>query len=395
MRVPILVLAVVLQSSTGLAYDDRHVFITNRAGANIVELDDEFAFVRTWFGGEVFDGQPLSAPNGMGFTPSGELFVADSGNSRIVAFDGEGGFARVIATDPRMSNAVESIYFSSEGVLFASANPGIGVVARYTQTGDDLPDVVSGAEFVRLSNINLTEAGDVVVADFSGFRGVREIDPETGAVLRTFGADLELHEDVMIDGADRVFVTHHTGAEIVVYGPAPEREELYRFRPPESEPTSFARPTGIALTYDCHILVSGFESGAIFIFRHEGGSTPPTYLRALRPGEEIPESAQLGSTESIAVAGLQLPGGFSEFVDRVPTCDPPPPPPDLGPRLDGGPRDAGAAVVDAFAGVDAGPVEGDEGGCGCRVASPTRSPSVWWLVGAAGLLARRRRRARS
>ncbi len=394
MRAPIasLVLCLALVApNLARAYDSRHVFITNRLGGNLVELDEDLVFVRTWFDGESFEGLELSVPNGMAFTPTGEIFIADSGNNRIVAMDAEGNFVRAFSTTARMGSGIESIYFDGAGVLHASANPGMGVVARFMADGSDLADVVSDPSFTNLANVNLTEAGFVVVSDFSGaFRGVREIDPETGVVVRTFGTDLMRQEDMMIDGADRLFVTHNATQEIIVYGPAPDREELYRFTAPAEAPLPLERPTGIALTVNCEILISSFVNGSIYVFRHEGEDTPPTFERMLRPGIEIPESAMLGSTESIAISGLGLPGSFDEFVDRVPSCDPVPPIPDAGPRPDAGAPDTGASS-DA-GGPDGGRIPRHSSDCGCRMQARATSAAPIATLLLVGLLALRRTR---
>jgi streptogramin lyase len=384
---PLLALSLAVPTSAH-AYEARHVFITNRGGGNIVELDASFGYQRTWFEGMPFEGAELSSPNGMAFTPDGALFVADTQNQRIVAFDAGGTFVRAFSTTARLSVAVESIYFDGAGVMFATANPGSGVVARFDRTGANLADVVNAPAFLNLGNVNLTEAGNVLVSDFSGMnRGLRELDPATGSVVRTFGSALGRQEDVMVDGGDRVFVSHFAGNEIVVFGPAPTRTELYRFTAPASAGVALTSPTGIALTYDCHILVASFDSNAIFIFRHEGASAP-TFERVLRAGMEIPADAMLSNIESIAIAGLGLPGSFDEFADRVPSCDEPVIP-DAGP-----PPDAAAISADASLGVDAemrprdagrsGPAPTSTSSCGCHAAGS--GPTPRWLGSfAAGL----------
>jgi MYXO-CTERM domain-containing protein len=378
------------------AYEPRHVFITNRGGGNIVELDEGLTYTRTWFGGELLDGRALALPNGMAFTPEGALFVADTANSRVVAFDASGGFLRAFDTMPRLGMWIESIYFDAAGVLYASANPGSGVVARYTQTGADMGDVVSSPDFLNLGNINLTNVGTVLVSDFSGGnRGLRELDVATGAVVRTFGTDLMRQEDVMIDGADRIFVSHFGAAEVVVFGPAPMREELYRFTAPSSAPVRLEQPTGIALTHDCRILVASFVNRAVFVFRHNGPSEP-TFERVLRAGEEIPTEAALSEIESIAISGLGLPGSFDEFADRVPSCDEPASI-DAGPVLDTGrtPDAAAPAVADAASGLDAGRGRATPPGasCGCRAGRGDERRGVGLLgVGLLGLAALRGRR---
>lgn len=224
------------------AYDARHLFITNRGGSNVLELDEDLTLVRSWF-----DADGLSVPNGMAFTPDGAIWVADTGNDRIVAFDRAGVAAGTIDTSVRLGVSVESIYFAGDGTLLATANPGRGVVARYGFDRSPLPDLLDDPLFENLGNVNLTIDGNVLVSDFSETgRGLRDLDATTGALLATFGTDLGRQEDVMVDGGDRVFVSHYDADEVVVFGP--DRAELYRFTAPPGGP-ALEQPTGIALTY--------------------------------------------------------------------------------------------------------------------------------------------------
>jgi sugar lactone lactonase YvrE len=395
-----LVLATSGAGSAARAYDARHLFITNRGGGNVLELDPSLRVVRTWF-----DTEGLRVPNGMAFTPDGSIWVADTGNDRIVAFDVRGVRAGVIDTAARLGTSVESIYFAGDGTLFATANPGLGTIARWRRDATALPDVVSDAAFLNLGNVNLTNEGRVLVSDFSGMgRGIRELDPVTGEVLRTFGTDLRRQEDVMVDGADRVFVSHFDADEVVVF--AADRRELYRFTAPAGGPP-LARPTGIALSHDCRIFVVSFTNGRLFEFRHRG-DVPPEFVRSV----EVPGLSQ---AESLAIAGLKLPGGFNEFAESVPRCDVVDAP-DAGVVPDAGPRDAGAPDgaasdgaspigEDAAAGRDGGGDAGrrateDPSGCGCRVGARRAAPPGAWataiglVVGFARRARRRRRRAR-
>lgn len=391
-RMSVVLLVAFFVTSSAVAFDPRHVFITNRLGGNVIELDENLSFVRVWFDGESFEGSPLASPNGMAFTPNGEMFLADTQNNRVVAFDGAGGFVRAFSTLPRMAQYVESIAFDRFGVLYASANTGNGTVARYEQDGTDLPDVVSAPLFLSLSNVNLTREETILVSDFSrAARGLRELDPANGEIVRTFGTELSRQEDVALDGADRVIVTHYDANEVVVYGPAPDREELYRFGAPEEAELEIVQPTGIALTHDCKLLVSSFENGAIFIFKYKGDE-PPEFDRVLRPGEEIPESANLGLTESIAIAGLGLPGSFLEFEDRVPACDGSDPPPPA-PIPDAGVLPDASQLPDASPDADmtapAAPLPDD--GCGCTVADERSVGFGALYVLALAVMLRRRR----
>lgn len=293
-------------------FTDRHIFVTNRMHNNILELDEQMNVVRTRYA-----DQGLKDPQGMAFTPEGAIWVADTGNNRIVAFDAFGKPVRTIDTAKRMGAGVESIYIDGQGTLYASATPGNGVIPRYsTATGADLPDVVNDPSLIFLGNINLTNTLHVVVTSYGGgafgaSSGLREMDKDTGATLHTFGTDLLFSEDVMIDGADRIFVAHYDGGEIVVFDA--QRKELMRFTTPASEPNKLGSPSGIALTHDCRILVAGWQTNRIYEWHHRGAQ-PPEYVRSYAIDG-------LMTPESIAVAGMALPGGPAGFRDAVPSCD--------------------------------------------------------------------------
>ena len=421
MRNPILPISlfalVSLQVAAAGAYENRHIFVTNRGGNNIVELDDDLNLVTTWFGSE-----GLSVPNGMAFTPSGQLFVADTGNNRILGFDAAGLLTVSWDATPYSAPAVESLNFDKNGLLYVSANPGDGRVPRFQSDGTFVSNLVDAPAFSNLGNVNLTLQGHVILADFSAAgRGMREIDPATGTVINTFGEEAGLlQEDVAVDGADRIFVSQFNKNEIAVY----DASRAYERSITE---TGLSRPTGIVITHDCRVVVASFDTAELFEFKHDG-----TFLRKVAV-------AGLSLPESLAIAGQRLPGSFeSPSLEAVPKCDGTDPDggtpqdasadaePPADAAVDGSVMDApvmdandasadapapGDAAKDANAQADAG-VPGDasggsgggasaaepesDSGCGCRVAAPRSLASGAWMaflgvVGAALL----RRRGRS
>jgi sugar lactone lactonase YvrE len=328
-----------LASTSALAFEDRHIFVTNRGGNNIVELDDSLAFVKTWF-----DSAGLSSPNGMAFTPTGQLFVADTGNHRILGYDKNGVLVTSWSMAPYSATSVESLNFDDQGELLASSNPGDGRVQRFDKTFAPKGYLVNDPSFSNLGNVNFTLAKHVVLSDFSGQgRGMRELDPVTGKVLLTFGAEPGLfQEDMAVDGTDRIFVSQYSKHEIAVFDPSRKLERTIKA-------AGLASPTGIAITHDCRVVVSSFGSGEVFELKHDG-----TFLRKIKiPGLSLPES--------IAIAGQRLPGSFTDIVmEPVPKCD--------GTDPDGGPGPDASGDARPDAAVESG---GDalEGGAGSDGAS--------------------------
>lgn len=288
------------QTLAAQAYEPRHIFVTNRGGNNVVELTDDLTFVRTWF-----DAEGLNTPNGMAFTPDGRLFVADTFNNRIVAFDATGSKIVEFPVLDVVGPNVESLNFNAAGQLYITSNPGNGVIPLFTDLGVFVSNLENNPSFVYLGNINTTGVGTVIISSFdASYSGIREVAPDTGTVMRSFGDGISRFEDMAVDGADRIFVSAFEDNNIVTFNP--DRTELRRF----GEGAGLNHPTGVVITHDCRVIVSSFLSNEIFEFTHEG-----LFLsRHTYPG--------LTSPESLAIAYQGIPGAQAEFTDFVPRCDP-------------------------------------------------------------------------
>ncbi len=386
-----------LSTARAAAYTPGHVFVTNRGGNNILELDGSLKLVKTWFATE-----GLNAPNGMAFDASGNLYVADTFNDRIVVFDKDGVKTKAWSTLADLANWVESINFDKAGRLFASANTGKGRVVSYLPDGTGMTIFVDNPIFISLGNVNFSKAGNVLVSDFSGTRGIRELDPKTGTVLKDFGAGTSRHEDMILDGSDNLFVSAYDANKILRFNAA-------RTLVLEYKPAGLAQPTGIVLTGDCRLLVASYSTDEIFELKWDG-----TFLKKYA-------ITGMKSPESLAIAGLSVTGAIG-LKDPVPVCDGSA---DAGVdsgtdgAVDGGEdsggADSGTAGADASdaAAIDADTADGaldtaasadgagdtkpsagdtaSDSGCGCRTggASPTGAGLVLLL----GLLAARRRHA--
>jgi sugar lactone lactonase YvrE len=395
-------------SSSALAYDANHVFITNRGGNNVLELDQNLTYVKSWF-----DGAGLSVPNGMAFDPSDRIYVADTGKDRIVVFDAAGTQVTTWSTAALLAPQVESLNFNAAGRLFASANPGNGTVASWKNDGTDQQVLVSNAAYQMLGNVNFSMSGNVLLADFSGNKGVRELNPTTGALIKEFGQGTSKHEDMVVDADDNVFVSAFTQNKILKFDAA--RNQVGTYSPP-----GLVQPTGIVLTAACRLLVASFGTHEIFELDYDG-----TFIKKFTvPGLSLPES--------LVIAKLSVAGSVP-IGNPVPDCS--------GPAggvggtggaggsggasgNGGGSGGGGASSGGASGGGSAGsaggagssvgtgasagtggitssggqPAKGgttseDDGGCGCRTAPSPRVRSAAWLAALLVCWGRRRRPA--
>jgi MYXO-CTERM domain-containing protein len=395
-------------ATSATAFEKRHIFVTNRGGNNVIELDDSLAFVRTWF-----DAEGLSVPNGMAFTPTGRLYVADTGNHRVLGFDENGVKVVEWAMAGYGATAVEALNFDKNGVLYASSNPGDGRVSRFDMSGVFQGYLVNDPAFFNLGNVNFTNQGTVILSDFSALgRGTRELDPANGTVIATFGQEAGLlQEDMFVDAADRIFISELSKNHVAVYAPDRSLERTFT-------ETGLLHPTGIVITHDCRVVVASFGSAELYVFQHDG-----TFVeKRTYPGMSLPES--------LAIAGQRLPGSFEHpSMEFVPTCDGTDPDggvepqdaaieasPDAGPggsagaapdaagdgaSPDGASGSGGSAGAPDASQSDAqtsggsgahpqGSSSGDDGGCGCRT-DRGRPATAWLALVLAALLAARRR----
>jgi len=404
MRSTLLALALLAVSGAAQAYDANHVFITNRGGNNVLELDQNLSYVKSWF-----DGAGLSVPNGMAFDPSDRIYVADTGNNRIVVFNAAGTQVATWSTLTLLAPQVESLNFNAAGRLFASANPGNGTVASWKNDGSDQQVLVSASSYLMLGNVNFSMKGNVLLADFSGTRGVRELNPTTGALIQEFGQGTSKHEDMVVDADDNVFVSAFTQNKVLKFDAA--RNLVGTYSPP-----GLVQPTGIVLTAGCHLLVASFGTHEIFELAYDG-----TFIKKFTvPGLSLPES--------LVIAKLSVAGSIS-IGNPVPDCEGP----DGGAGgsggsggsasggggsggsagsggsggssggaagassggSGGGSAGTGAATGSGGAASGGAPAMGgttaeDDGGCGCRT-SRSAGASLWAL-GLLALLALRRRK---
>ncbi|MBK7579879.1 MAG: NHL repeat-containing protein [Myxococcales bacterium] len=277
------------------AYDADHVFITNRGGNNVLELDASLNYVKSWF-----DGAGLSVPNGMAFDPSDRIYVADTGNNRIVVFNAAGAQVTSWDTGALLAPQVESLNFNAAGRLFASANAGNGTVASWKSDGSDPQVFVKDNAYLNLGNVNFSATGNVLLADFSGSHGVRELHPTTGALLKEFGLGTSKHEDMVLDADDNIFVSAFTQNKVLKFDAT--RTQVGTYSPP-----GLVQPTGIVLTAACKLLVASFGTDEIFELDYDG-----SFIKKFKvPGLSLPES--------LVIAKLSVAGSIS-IGNPVPKC---------------------------------------------------------------------------
>ncbi|MCU6711598.1 YIP1 family protein [Paenibacillus sp. J5C_2022] len=79
---------------------------------------------------------PLQGPSDLFAAENGDMYIADTGNNRIVQLNSEGGFIRSIgdADGPGKLDGPEGVFVDSEGAVYA-ANTGGGTIVKFAPNG--------------------------------------------------------------------------------------------------------------------------------------------------------------------------------------------------------------------------------------------------------------------
>jgi tetratricopeptide (TPR) repeat protein len=128
---------------------DGRVYIADTGNSRVICLDSNYKLIRVIT--EFFDGSTTSRfnkPEGLFVTDQGELYVADTGNGRVVVLDEDGNFLRVIGppteTDETEGLLIENFVYRPQKVTVTSSRH-MYVVAR--DVYDGLMKFNSGGQF--------------------------------------------------------------------------------------------------------------------------------------------------------------------------------------------------------------------------------------------------------
>jgi len=112
------------------------------------------------------DGQ-FDSPEGVFFTPTGGLLVADSGNGRVQLFDADGGFIRTVPSDS-ISNPLKRprrAVMDQSGQIYV-ADPVAGQVFVFGKDGRLIRSIIpKGAKEFRPTDVAVSTSGMVYVTD--------------------------------------------------------------------------------------------------------------------------------------------------------------------------------------------------------------------------------------
>jgi uncharacterized protein (TIGR03663 family) len=238
----------------GVAVDPSgNIYVADTKNSRIEVLDANGTFLRTLGSRGNGDGQ-LNEACGVTVAGNGEVYVADTWNHRVARF-GPGGEWRGFWTDPERAFFGPRSLVISGGSLYVS-DTGNKRIVRFDAATGTVTGRWGGAgsgpgQFVEPVGLAADPSGRIYVADTGNHR-VQVFDPE-GKFLRQFPVfgwkDFYTEPYLAIGPSDSVFVTDSWKGRIAHYDAAGALLHAYKA-------DGLKRPTGIAIDGFGHVLVT-------------------------------------------------------------------------------------------------------------------------------------------
>lgn len=230
---------------------DGTIYVIDKAG-RMQQFDSQGHFLRGWQFPEMDNGKPT----GMGIAPNGDLYIADTHNSRIDVYDRGGSLLRRwggYGTGPGQFIYPTDVAVSAKGEVFATDYGEVDRIQRFDLNGRFLgawgkPGEGPG-EFQRPMAIALDGQGNAYVADTANHR-VQKFT-EDGRLLLCFGGmgeapgQMKYPYDVIVGSDGAIYVCEYGNSRVQKF--TPSGEPLAMWGAPGREPGMFAQPWGVAM----------------------------------------------------------------------------------------------------------------------------------------------------
>jgi uncharacterized protein (TIGR03663 family) len=246
----------------GLAADPRgNLYVADTKNNRIQVLDNEGKFVRSFGSAGSGDGQ-LKEPGGVALDSDGSLIVADTWNHRIARFGADGTWLGAFVDDQRGFFGPRAVVIARDSVYVAdTGNKRIVRFDKKWKRVSDWGTPGSGpGQFVEPVGLAADAAGNVYVADTGNHR-IQVFDGE-GRFLREFATfgwkDFYTEPYIAIGPGDSVLATDSTEGRVNEYDSAGNLRRSWR------ADGTFKRPTGIALDPFGRVSVSDRETHRIY-----------------------------------------------------------------------------------------------------------------------------------
>jgi DNA-binding beta-propeller fold protein YncE/4-amino-4-deoxy-L-arabinose transferase-like glycosyltransferase len=189
-------------------------------------LGDTLSYVTGW-GALGKEGGQFDRPQDVAVSPSGDVYVVDTGNYRVQRFDATGRFLDAWGSrgeGPGRFLEPWVMDIDSRGNVYI-LDAGTGQVQKFTAEGQFLDTLGENSGFYSPRGLAIDRDGSLYVADTGGNRVVK-LSPE-GETLAQFGAGvpvaaggLNQPDDVAIDGEENVLVSDKLNLRLQRFDPS-------------------------------------------------------------------------------------------------------------------------------------------------------------------------------
>ncbi len=248
----------------GLAADARgNLYVADTKNSRIQVFDGNGQFVREFGSKGSGDGQ-FNEPCGVAVDPQGEIWVADTWNQRIVHFGPDGKYVGSFMDAEKGFFGPRAV-IPSKNLLYV-ADTGNKRIVRFDRQGNRLSDWggngTGPGQFIEPVGLAADPAGNIYVADTGNHR-VQVFDWE-GKFLRQFPVsgwkDFYTEPYIAIGPSDSVLVTDSVAGRLVQYEASGALKRSWK---PDKD---FKQPTGIALDTSGRLTVSDRGTHRLFVW---------------------------------------------------------------------------------------------------------------------------------
>ena len=229
----------------GLAADSRgNLYVADTKNSRVEVFDASGNLVRAF--GRKGNGQgELNEPCGIVVDADGDVWVADTWNHRIVRFSPDGHFKQSFGDLEKSLFGPRALAFS-RGALYV-ADTGNKRIVRFDRSGKKTGEFGEGGnregQLVEPVGIAVDGSGNLVVADTGNHR-IQIFDPD-GKFVRQFPVngwkDFYTEPYLAVGPGDVIFATDAWSGRVAIYDPAGGLRKSFRPGP------DFKQPTGIVL----------------------------------------------------------------------------------------------------------------------------------------------------
>lgn len=241
----------------------------------------------------------LKYPMAVRIGPGKDRYVLDGGNGRLLVIGNNGKVKHNWPLDTAGKSQFEAaadIAIDKSGNVYV-ADAANSRIVKYSGVGKRLLVIGKPGEINGPLGLAVTDDGSLIVADTNG-HSVVVYDP-TGKLVRRFGSEgtgpgnLRYPHGIALDAKGNIYVADFLNDRVSVFDP--KGTPVRTFGGSGKDPGKFRNPYGLAIDHKGRVWVSDSENARIQVFSAEG--TEPQVLASPGPGAEA-----FDHPKSVAVA---------------------------------------------------------------------------------------------